>query len=240
MSSCATLLEMLSAERLYRCEKYRDVPDRDGSKPFVFSIDNKDLQASNRYGLNWNRIFDRARYHCFKGDLTQQFAAFKKWLESDKRKYRRKQSKRSYKKKLRFMSNYATLLQMLAVERVNRCENTTDVPDHDGNKPFDFSIDGKDLQASNRKGAHWNEILNRTKTYVCKGDLTQQFAAFKKWLESDRRKRTTVCSNRSQDQPPVKKLRFMSSCATLPSNWQMILCLACIRLQTKTLHLVSQ
>ena len=26
-----------------------------------------------------------------------------------------------------------------------------------------------------------------TKTYISKGDLTQQFAAFKQWLESDRK-----------------------------------------------------
>ena len=79
---------------------------------------------------------------------------------------------------------------MLAVEKVNRCEKQKNVPDHDGSKPFVFSIDGKDVRASNRKGADWKMILSRTKTYVFKGDLTQQFAAFKKWLESDRRKQT--------------------------------------------------
>ena len=84
MSSCDTLLEMFSAERLFRCEQYVDVPDRDGSKPFVFSIDGKDLQASNRKGANWNMILDRRRKYVSKGDLTQQFAAFKKWLESDR------------------------------------------------------------------------------------------------------------------------------------------------------------
>ena len=79
---------------------------------------------------------------------------------------------------------------MLAVERVNRCEKQTDVPDRDRSKPFVFSIDGKDLQASNHIGADWSWILYMTKTYVSKDDLTQQFAAFKKWLESDRRKQT--------------------------------------------------
>ena len=90
MSNCATLLEKLSAERLFRCEKCVDVPDRDGSKPFVFSIDGKDLQASNRKGANWQWILVRTKRYGFKGDLTQQFAAFKKWLESG----RRKQTKR--------------------------------------------------------------------------------------------------------------------------------------------------
>ena len=78
---------MLSAERLYRCEKYLDVPDRDGSKPFVFSIDGKDLQASNRKGADWKSILSMTKTYVSKGDLTQQFAAFKKWLESDRRIY---------------------------------------------------------------------------------------------------------------------------------------------------------
>ena len=81
-------------------------------------------------------------------------------------------------------------MQMLAVEKVNRCEKTTDVPDHDGSKPFVFSIDGKDVRASNRKGADWRLILSRTTRYSQKGDITQQFAAFKKWLEGNRRKQT--------------------------------------------------
>ena len=101
MSSCATLLEMLSAEKLYRCEKSRDVPDRDGSKPFVFSIDGKDLQASNRKGADWDRILTRTKTYVSKGDLTQQFAAFKRWLESDRR------TLRPHSKKLRFVSNCA-------------------------------------------------------------------------------------------------------------------------------------
>ena len=78
---------MLSAERLFRCEKYLDVPDRDGNKPFVFSIDGKDLQASNRKKVDWQYIFIRTKTYVSKGDLTQQFAAFKKWLESDRRIY---------------------------------------------------------------------------------------------------------------------------------------------------------
>ena len=78
---------MLSTERLCRCEKYLDVPDRDGSKPFVFSIDGKDLQASNRKGANWDCILTRTKKYGFKGDFSQQFAAFKKWLESDRRIY---------------------------------------------------------------------------------------------------------------------------------------------------------
>ena len=66
---------------------------------------------------------------------------------------------------------------MLAVEKVIRCEKQTDVPDHDGSKPFMFYIDGKDLQATNRKGANWKKILSTTKKYVSKGDITQQFAS---------------------------------------------------------------
>ena len=89
---------------------------------------------------------------------------------------------------LRAMSSYPNLLQMLAFERRIRCEKRIDVPDHDGSKPFVFSIGGKDLLTSNRKGAHWDSILNRTKKYGLKGDLTQQFAALKEWLENDRRK----------------------------------------------------
>ena len=65
-----SFLQMLAVERVIRCEKHLDVPDRDGSKPFVFSIDGKDLQASNRKGANWNRILDRRRKDGFKGDLT--------------------------------------------------------------------------------------------------------------------------------------------------------------------------
>ena len=145
MSSCATLLEMLSAERLYRCEKYLDVPDRDGSKPFVFSIDGKDLQASNRIGANWNWILSMTKKYGFKGDLTQQFAALRVWLESAPVCSKRFQDQ--------------PFLQMLAVERVNRCEKQTDVPDHDGSKPFVFSIDGKKWQASNCRGASWNQIF---------------------------------------------------------------------------------
>ena len=68
---------MLSTERLCRCEKYLDVPDRDGSKPFVFSIDGKDLQASNRIGAHWNKILTRKKTYVSKADLTQKFAVFK-------------------------------------------------------------------------------------------------------------------------------------------------------------------
>ena len=122
------------------------------------------------------------------------------------------------------MSNCTTLLELFSAERLFRCEKYLDVPDRDGSKPFVFSIDGKDLQASNRKGANWNLIFITTKTYVSQGDLTQQFAAFKKWVENDRRKqakrvclttastiaaaeRVTVYSKPSQDKPPVKKQR---------------------------------
>ena len=83
MSSCATLLELFSAERLFRCEKYLDVPDRDGSKPFAFSIDGKDLQASNHKKADWQYILFMTKRYVSKGDLTQQFTAFKEWLESD-------------------------------------------------------------------------------------------------------------------------------------------------------------
>ena len=97
-------------------------------------------------------------------------AVFKKWLEIDSKRFQNQ-----------------LFLQMLAVEKVVRCEKYLDVPDRDGNKPFVFTIDGKDLQASNRKGANWNLILVRTKKCF-KGDLTQQFVVFKKWIESSRLK----------------------------------------------------
>ena len=93
---------MFAAERLFRCEKYLDVPDRDGSKPFVFSIDSKDLQASNRKGANWKSILSRTKAYAPDGDLTHQFAAFKEWLESD-----------------RFCTN-PTLLEMLTAENFFR------------------------------------------------------------------------------------------------------------------------
>ena len=126
-------------------------------------------------------------------------------------------------KKLRFMSSYATLLEMFSAERLFRCEKCLDVPDRDGSKPFVFSINGKDLHATNYKGAKWTQILFRTKKYVSKDDLTQQFVALKEWLESDWRldkraylskastiaavERVTVYSKPSQDRPPVKKQR---------------------------------
>ena len=170
MSSCATLLQMLSAQRAIRREKQLEIPDHDGSKPFMFYIDGKDLQATNRKGANWNQIFIRTKQN-FTGDLTQQFTAFKEWLESAPLCSKRSQDQ--------------PFLQMLAIERVLRCEKQTDVPDRDGSKPFVSSIDGKDLQASNCRGASWNYILTRTRKYGSKGDLTQNFATFKKWLESD-------------------------------------------------------
>ncbi len=125
------------------------------------------------------------------------------------------------------MSSTATLVQMLAGEKAIRCEKQPDVPDHDGSKPFAFSIDGKDLQATNSKGADWKQILNKAKEFT--GDLTQQFAALKEWLEGDWRgnakragpstdpataaaEHAPVRSKPALGQPPAKKLR---ACAQL-------------------------
>ena len=61
------------------------------------------------------------------------------------------------------MDGSAALVKMLAGEKAIRCEKQPDVPDHDGSKPLMFSIDGKDLQATNRKGVDWNPILSGQK-----------------------------------------------------------------------------
>ena len=134
------------------------------------------------------------------------------------------------------MSSTAALVQMLAGEKAFRREKQPDVPDHDGSKPFAFSIDGKDLQATNSKGADWKQILNKAKEFT--GDLTQQFAALKEWLEGDWRgnaKRAGPCtdpttaaaehapvrSKPARGQPPAKKLRTSAA----PS--------ACVQLQPR-------
>ena len=124
---------------------------------------------------------------------------------------------------------------MLKGEKAIRREQQQDVPDSDGSKPFAFSIGGRDLQASNRKGADWKQILNKAKDLT--GDLTQQFAAFKEWLESDWRgnakraaptadptaaaaaEHAPVRNKPALGQPPAKKLRQ----GTAPS--------ACVQLQ---------
>ena len=129
------------------------------------------------------------------------------------------------------MNGSASVVQMLMAEKAIRREQQPDVPDRDGTKPFVFSIGGKDLQATNRKGADWKQILNKAKDFT--GDLTQQFTAFKQWLESDWRgnakradpttgptagdaENEPVCSKRTHGQPPAKKLRqatTSSACA---------------------------
>ena len=63
--------------------------------------------------------------------------------------------------------------KILAGERAIWCDKQEDVPDHDDSKPFAFSIDGKDLQATNRKGANWKQIILKTERDFT-GDLTQQ------------------------------------------------------------------
>ena len=184
------------------------------------------MLTSSRKGANWDSIFRRTKKYGLKGDLTQQFAVLKEWLENDRKKMM-KHSKRPYRRKLPSTSRCANLLETLSAERLIRCEKQRDVPDRDGSKPFVFSIDGKDLQASNHKGADWKRILSMTKTYVSKGNLTQQVAVLKEWLESDWRlekraylstastiaaaDRVTVYSKPSQDRSPVKKLRTNAS-----------------------------
>ena len=79
------------------------------------------------------------------------------------------------------MDRTATLVQMFAGEKACRQEQQPDVQDR--NKPFTPSIDGKDLIATNHKGASWKQILNKAKEFT--GDMTQQFAALKDWLEGD-------------------------------------------------------
>ena len=81
------------------------------------------------------------------------------------------------------MNGSASVVQMRMAKKAIRREQQPDVPDRDGTRPFVFSIGGKDLQATNRKGADWKQILNKAKDFT--GDLTQQFTAFKQWLESD-------------------------------------------------------
>ena len=81
------------------------------------------------------------------------------------------------------MNNTLTLVGMLTGEKTARREHLRDVPDSVGSKPFIFSIGGETWHATNRKGADWKQILKKSKDFT--GDLHQQFADLKEWLESD-------------------------------------------------------
>ena len=119
---------------------------------------------------------------------------------------------------------------MLTGERTARREHQRDVPDNDGSKPFFFSMGDRHLQATNRKRATWKQILNKSKDFT--GDLHQQFADLKEWLESDWRgnaKRavptadpTTAAAEHAParskpalGQPHAKKLRLRRKCTQL-------------------------
>ena len=120
------------------------------------------------------------------------------------------------------MNSNLTLVGMLTDEKAVRRERQQDVPDSSGTKPFTFSIGDRDLQATNRKGADWKQILNKAKDFT--GDFQQQFAAFKEWLESDWRgnakravptadpttaaaEHAPASSKLALGQPPAKTLR---------------------------------
>ena len=81
-----TLETWLKVEKRIRHEHMWDVPDSDGSEPFIFSIGEQHLQATNRKRATWNQIlrFPGREYRKkdFTGDLHQQFADLKEWLES--------------------------------------------------------------------------------------------------------------------------------------------------------------
>ena len=81
------------------------------------------------------------------------------------------------------MNSNLTLVGMLTGEKTARREHLRDVPDSVGSKPFIFSIGGETWHATNRKGADWKQILKKSKDFT--GDLHQQFADLKEWLESD-------------------------------------------------------
>ena len=89
------------------------------------------------------------------------------------------------------MNSNLTLVGMLTCEKTARREHQRDVPDSVGSKPFIFSIKGPEWEqivsrswhATNRKGADWKQILKKSKDFT--GDLHQQFADLKEWLESD-------------------------------------------------------
>ena len=128
----------------------------------------------------------------------------------------------------------ATLVQTLTGDNACRREQQQpDVPDR--SKAFARSIDGKELHAANHKGASWKQILNKAKEFT--GDMTQQFAALKGWLEGDWRgnaKHADLTATAEESAPvrnkPAKKLRTsaaFSACGSAPS--------ACVQLQSREL-----
>ncbi len=82
MSSISSLEQYLAAEKSSRREQPKDVPDSDGSKPFLVSIGDKELKANNKKRADWKQILNKVPN--FTGDdLTEQFSGFKEWLEKD-------------------------------------------------------------------------------------------------------------------------------------------------------------
>ena len=79
MSNISNLEQYLAAEKASRREQQKDVPDSDGSKPFLVSIGVKELNATNKKRADWKQILNKA--HGFTGDLAEQFLGFKDWFE---------------------------------------------------------------------------------------------------------------------------------------------------------------
>ena len=81
MSNISNLQQYLAAEKASRGEQQKDVPDSDGSKPFLVCIGAKELKATNKKRASWKQILNKV--HDFTGDFTEQFSALKEWLEKD-------------------------------------------------------------------------------------------------------------------------------------------------------------
>ena len=57
MKRIVTLKAWLQVEKTIRHEDLLDVPDSDGSEPFIFSIGEQHLQATNRKRATWKQIY---------------------------------------------------------------------------------------------------------------------------------------------------------------------------------------
>ena len=77
------------------------------------------------------------------------------------------------------MSGISSLKQYLQAEKASRGEQQKDVPDSD----FLLSVGGQELKATNAKQADWKQLLSKAPEFT--GNLTDQFKAFKEWLEKD-------------------------------------------------------